>query len=77
MHHLLQIDPASIYLKERFGDALEFPNADNAFELRTYEHNHDFMVLGNDKEGEPLNQSSRYLGRHHHCVHQGLYRKAD
>ena len=58
MHHLLQTDPASIYLKERFGYALEFPNADNAFELRTYEHNHDFMMLRNYNGGEPLNQSS-------------------
>lgn len=58
MHHFLQIDPASVYLKERFGDALEFPNADNAFELHTDEHNHDFIVLGNDNGSKPLNQSS-------------------
>ena len=61
MHFSLQVHPASVYLKERFADALEFPNADNAFELHTYEYNHDFTVLGNDNGSGPLNQSSLLL----------------
>ena len=64
MHHFLHIDPASIYLKERFGDALEFPNADNAFELNIYEHNDDFMVLGNDNGSGPLWYWQDLMGSH-------------
>ena len=72
----LPIDPASVYLKERFDDALEFPHADNAFDLHTYKHDHDFMVLGNDNISGPLSQSSPLLWTPPPSSTPGIHRKA-
>jgi len=35
-----------LYLKEYFGEALEFPDENGRFDLQTYHDNHDFLVIG-------------------------------